>query len=913
MIRSRLLLSATLLTLYSAAAFGLGLGKLELNSALNQTFSAEIDLVNTGGLEPEEIVPALASLEDFERYGVERTYLLTDLRFEIRRRESGELYLEVISTNPIQEPFLNFIVEILWPNGKLLSEYTVLLDPPVFGEQGIAPIEPAKAAESDGQSATSSKPSRKAPSISVAAPMTQGDVLDDEYGVTGPGDTLWTIALKVRPNGSVTVQQTMLALQRLNPDAFINNNINLLKAGHVLRIPTSRDITEETPSDAVSEVRMQNQEFEEYRSSGVAQLDATRRQRSEVSEDSGADDGELKLLAADRSSGQRAGDSDARVADLENELAITREDLDRARRSNGELNVRLDDLAGQIETLNEIVKLKDDQLAAWRAEMQKVQDSSAKAPSAPASAPVKPAQAEGSLLTNPFVLGGLLVLVIAGLVAGMVVMRKRKEGGDLAEEDFAEVSLQEEQEEEEETSSEESSEEEGDESDEEADEDLSQQTSDVLSEAEIYIAYGRFPQAIAFLENAVEAEPDRSDIQLKLLEVYVQTEDATAFNLQFDQLKTLGDEEAIATATELQNKIAGAAETAAAAMDATVVSSEPIEAVVEEDGDDDDLSFDLDDLDSETENEELDLGDGLELDDEEDIDLNLDDEEDLDLNLDDDEELDLDLGDEELDIDLDADDAATSEPDLDDTLALEEDELDIDLDLDADTDDALDDTVSLESDEVTLDDELDLGDSDDLDLGDLDDELDLGDLDDDDDAISLDLDADDEDIDLEAELNLEAEGESLDLDDDDAISLDLDADDDINLEEELSLEAEGESLDLDDDDAISLDLDGDDDLGELDLGDDTLAEDDDAISLDLDDDLGDLDLEADEDVNLDLDDDEDLGELNLDEDASSKLDLARAYVDMGDNDGARALLNEVVLEGDAEQIQEANELLEKLD
>ena len=82
--------------------------------------------------------------------------------------------------------------------------------------------------------------------------------------------------------------------------------------------------------------------------------------------------------------------------------------------------------------------------------------------------------------------------------------------------------------------------------------------------------------------------------------------------------------------------------------------------------------------------------------------------------------------------------------------------------------------------------------------------------------------------------------------------------------------------------------------------------------LDSDDDLGDLDPETDKEVNLDLDDD-DLDDLDFDEDASSKLDLARAYVDMGDNDGARALLNEVALEGDSEQIQEANELLEKLD
>ena len=438
MIRSCLLLSATLLTLHSAGVFGLGLGKLELNSALNQPFNAEIDLVDTAGLEPEEIVPALAPLEDFNRYGVEFTYVLSDLRFKVRRHDLGGLYLEVVSTNPIREPFFNFIVEVRWPNGKLLSEYTVLLDPPILGEEGIASIQPAEAATTTQKIAGSERQRRETLESATSPPMMQGEVLGDDYGAAGPGDTLWSIALKVRPNELVTIQQTMLALQRLNPDAFINNNINLLKAGHVLRIPSFSEIGEETPSDAVSQVRIQHQEFETYKSSGVAQLAATDHQLRETSEDVDREDGELRLLAANSSRGQRAGDSNAHAADLKNELAITRGDLDRARRSNSELNIQLDDLEDQIETLNEIIKLKDDQLAEWRAEMQKLQDTAATRP-----API--ARSEGSLLTNPLLLDGLLVLVIVGLVAVMLVMRKRKERSELEEEEFADVLLLEEE------------------------------------------------------------------------------------------------------------------------------------------------------------------------------------------------------------------------------------------------------------------------------------------------------------------------------------------------------------------------------------------------------------------------------------------------------------------------------------
>jgi pilus assembly protein FimV len=598
MIRSRVLLSATLLTLYSATAFGLGMGKLELNSALNQVFSAEIQLINIGRLQPEEIIPSLATQDDFNRYGVERTYILTDLDFVVRGREDGSgYYLEVSSDKPIREPFLNFIVEVLWPSGKILSEFTVLLDPPVFGDQGVAPIESAETEISMAPVAKSSPRNKTTKTARRAAPMSEGDVVDDEYGVTGPGDTLWTIALKVRPNESVSVQQTMLALQRLNPEAFINNNINLLKASHVLRIPDAGDIREDSSQEAMAEVRAQNQEFKDYKSSGIGQMDATRRDRQHNSSNAGDQDGELKLLAANRSDGQRAGDSDARTADTENELAITREDLDRARRANSELNVRLDDLSGQIETLSEIVKLKDDELAAWRAELQKVQDAASVAPSTPAKtaqsapAPAPAAKPQGSLLTNPFVIGGLLSLVVGALVAGMLVMRKRKDNA--TDDDFTEVtlagpaSLSDDEEESRDVADETGA------AENEEEEDLSQQTSDPISEAEIYIAYGRFPQAIESLQNAIEKDPQKVDIQLKLLEVYAATEDSAQFNLLFGQLQALNDAEATAAGTELQEKLACAAETAAAAMDPTIVSSDPIEDIVEED-DDDELSFDLD-------------------------------------------------------------------------------------------------------------------------------------------------------------------------------------------------------------------------------------------------------------------------------------------------------------------------------
>jgi pilus assembly protein FimV len=866
MIRKLLLFAAVMLGCLASPAYGLGLGELELKSALNQQFSAEIELTNVRGLDVEEIIPNLGSQEDFDRVGVERNYLLTDLRFKVAPNENGEMTIYVTSSKPVIEPFLNFIVEVLWPTGRILREYTVLLDPPVFGDQAIESVQP-----SETKSQTNSRPAAAQPIAVALLPASQpvapserrpepqpttsgrsgssGDVSGTEYGMTGQGDTLWKIALRVRPNDSVSVQQTMLALQRANPEAFINNNINLLKAGYVLRIPDVREIRAETVASAVQEVRIQNQEFDDYKGGSLAQLDATRRQPSSPA--SGADpaSGELKLLSSDESAGDRSGTGGSEVVQaLENELAVAEEDLDRARRANSEMNLKVDDLQGQLNTLSEILTLKDDQLAALKAEVQKMQAASSQPTAQPA-----PAAQSGSLFSNPLVLGVLGLLLVGAVAGGMILMRRRQQENainDQFEDSFDEA--------EEEAEDEAVAELEEAPAIEEEEEDLSPETSDVISEVEIYIAYGRFPQAITFLQNAIQAEPERADIQLKLLEVYVETEDGVAFNLQFDQLRLLGDAAADEAALELQKKIPGAAADAAVAMGATIISMEAVEAIDEAMDDDDDLSFDLDDLGSETEEDDLALGTELDLDDEE-----------LDLSLEADDDLELDLEDADATVKLEQSEVEIS---LEGT-----DEIELDLDGDLDLDLEHDDEITLDlddDDEITLDlddDEISL----DLDL---DDDLE----DDDDDILDLSGLTEEDDLDLEKDLESAALGLDETSTDDDEITLDLDLDDD---DLEIDLETAGLDLDDDDEDAISLDL-----------------EDDGEITLDLDDDEFSLDLDDEDGLDFDLDDEDD-----------NKLDLARAYIDMGDSEGATSLLQEVLKDGSDLEKQEANQLLEKLD
>ena len=924
MIQRLRLLLVTLFALYCGSAFALGLGELDLKSALNQRFDAEIVLLNTGDLEQVEIIPSLAAEEDFERVGVNRDYHLTDLRFNAQLREDGTHIVHITSRKPIIEPFLNFIVEVLWPNGRILREYIVLLDPPVFSSEGIEKIEPswsigsAAVGSTSGGNASSGRiaPTQSGsrsgsgleipPVRSAGNSRTQGVVTgDEEYGVTGRGDTLWTIASKVRPNERTSVQQTMLALQRANPEAFISNNINLLKAGYVLRIPDESEIRAETLEEADVEVLVQNQEFEDYIASDVTQIDARRAASGGAAGSDDRDNGELKLLAADQS-GARSGRDDTRADELENSLAVAREDLDRSQRANSELNARLSYIDGQVETLSELVKLKDDQLAALRAELERQAAETITPPVVPV---VVQQEASASLLTSPVVLGAIGVLLI-GLVAGALMMlRKRRQEFQLDDNEFSETIIEEDH-------PQPSSNDLGDEATdgvtedraeeeiEEFDEDFTQQTNDVIGEAEIYIDYGRFPQAISFLQKAIENEPQRTDIQLRLLEVYVQTEDAAAFNLQYEQLKLLADDDATSEGAELQAEILAGADTSDLDLDldldVAAVSSEPIAAMEDSGIDDDDLSFDLDldldldledlddisDLEAETDDTDLglttDIGEVLNLEEalelgDSDFDLDLDAslEEGTVLSKEAEEDLDLALGlDNEIDLDFG-----------DDVIDGEDDVLDLDLDLDLDDDDILeldDDVLELDADdtlELGADDVLEY-DDDDIVAHDDDDVLELGD----DDILEPD---DDDVLELDGDDLLELDGDDvLEHDDDDTLKPD---DDDV-----LELH-DDDVLELDDDDVLELD---DDDI--LEFGDDDILElvDDDAVELDLDDD-GEFDLGF-------ADDDD---ELNLEEDAGSKLDLARAYIEMGDNGGAKPLLEAVLSEGDEAQIGEANELL----
>nr|WP_314484004.1 FimV/HubP family polar landmark protein [uncultured Pseudomonas sp.] len=348
-IRKLVLAMAAASALSSGMANALGLGELTLKSAQNQPLEAEIELLDVRDLTAAELAPSLAPPEEFAKAGLTLTSALQDLSFTPVINPNGRSVLRVTSSQPMPGPVVKFLVQVMWPQGRLLRDYSVLLDQ----------------AKAQGQQAASGN----------VAPAS-----------TGPGsyttqrrDTLWQIAARNTQGGSI--QQTMIAIQALNPDAFIGNNINQLKVGQVLRLPDQQQIQSIAQGEANREVAEQYAAWREGRRLGprARQLDATRRGAAEATPAAIAQGDNLRLV----SPGNQAGAGQAKA--LNDKLAVAQESLDTSRRDNDELKSRMSDLQSQLDKLQRLIELKNDQLARLEAQ-------GAAAPAPAATVPGEPGQ-----------------------------------------------------------------------------------------------------------------------------------------------------------------------------------------------------------------------------------------------------------------------------------------------------------------------------------------------------------------------------------------------------------------------------------------------------------------------------------------------------------------------------------------
>ena len=234
-------------------AYALGLGEITTRSALNEPMDAEIALL---GATPDELTTLevrLASRETFDRYGIDKPTFVSKFQFKLRRGPNPAVL--ITSVQPVTEPFVTMLVEAVWPRGRLLREYTVLLDPPTYAapaaQSSPAPVRQAPAAQRETRS---SGAVRRA---ATAAPLPRLE--GDQYRVQR-NDTLWEIAQRIQPDESVSINQVMVAIYEANPQAF-DGNINRLNAGAVLRLPDAETLYSINRSAATQEVQRQMRDW----------------------------------------------------------------------------------------------------------------------------------------------------------------------------------------------------------------------------------------------------------------------------------------------------------------------------------------------------------------------------------------------------------------------------------------------------------------------------------------------------------------------------------------------------------------------------------------------------------------------------------------------------------------------------
>ncbi len=360
----------------SSLAFALGLGSLESDSSLNEPFSGRIDILGAAPEDFDTLTVTLADAEQFARAGIERNPALFGLRFAIDDSVPGEDFIRVTSKDPIREPYLNFLVELNWANGRLVREYTVLLDPPLYDPDrrravfAPAPAAPATAAAPAPAPAAIPATPPAAPPAAALPAATGGYAAGREIGPVVATDTLWSIASAARPHDGITVQQMMLALLRANPGAFGEDNVNLLRRGAVLRLPAQEELTAMDARAAYAEVQRHNQLWERYRGQVAAEpetqpVGAAAPSTAFDLDDLDEDSARLELVAP----GDAEGGSTPGRAGEGGGAELLREEVEARAQQAAELESKLVEAEGIIDLLQRQVNIKDEELAALQARL----------------------------------------------------------------------------------------------------------------------------------------------------------------------------------------------------------------------------------------------------------------------------------------------------------------------------------------------------------------------------------------------------------------------------------------------------------------------------------------------------------------------------------------------------------------
>ena len=615
-------------------AYALSLGEADLESYLDQPLETAIPLLQVRDLNAQEILVNLASQEDFDKAGIERAALLSNLKFQVTVEPGKEIgTLRIFTTQPIKEPYLNFLVDVHWPSGHLVREYTLLMDPPADANLSTptAKIEVTAPQPAVIVPDTSSPVVVPAPAMETTNPSVKPLVLERSASDVAPvqrpkvhatlarrrvhvNDMLWHIAAQLRPDRSVTIQQTMLAIQKHNPHAFIKGNINLIKAGAVLTAPSLKQIKAISVKEAKQEVVRQTHAWRSADQADVSssasgkslqavQLESNNRNLTPKDKPASVKGGHLELLAApnqNQSTAKKTTGLSSVAAEGEQKLALLGEQLDQSTLRLKDKQERLQEVGDQLNTSKKLIELKDDQVAALQnrlAELEGTEESSdtlvggdtlaggaevtgVALPAEPTSTPIpaavpqpivqpsmekikQPAAVQPSGLpwyVNPWVWVGMLTLGSA--VAAAAALWRRRQDAD--EEEFFDAD------------------------DEEPEDGLMMQgtvaeagatastmVEEVLAQIDIDLAYGRYQRAIKALEQAIKQAPDQMTLRMKLLEVYAETADQQAFDQQAEQLQALGDAEIDSRIAALKKRLIEEQQSAAPASVVAPIATPP--------------------------------------------------------------------------------------------------------------------------------------------------------------------------------------------------------------------------------------------------------------------------------------------------------------------------------------------------
>jgi pilus assembly protein FimV len=589
MFRKPVVAAGILLLAVSTRLHALGLGDIEVRSALNEPFDAVVSLTSATDEQLETLKVSIASRDAFSRVGLPRPVILSDFKFSVERSQAGKPVIIITSRDLVREPYMDFLLDAVWPNGRLLKQYTILVDPPLtMPAKAPAPVAAVTPAPQPRAAATPPPAPRPQPvAAPVAAPTTVTTAPRPSATAYGPvkrSETLWQVASRVRPGSDISMEQMMLALQRANPDAFINNNINNLRRGAVLDVPTREEIVSMNRAEALSEARRQHAEWRERRSQ-PADTPESATATVETTAPQPVAEARLQLVAPEESvvegaavpgepaeavtGAETAGTAAVPVDELRQELALANEEVEARRAESGELQSRVSELESQLADMQRLLELKDEQLASIQAGMtdtageetdtvvveetaeiavaetdatlqdtrageQAAEEEVAAAEATPAAD--QPLGLVDRMMNNPLLtgLGVIVAMVLGGIIWAATRQRRSLElfndeptmesqlaGGEGAVTLSDKAML---------TSMAAAGE-------------AEMSDTDPAKEADIFLAYGRVQQAEDVLLEALENDPSNHELKLKLMEVYHAGGNSESFNTQAQSFRNLINED----------------------------------------------------------------------------------------------------------------------------------------------------------------------------------------------------------------------------------------------------------------------------------------------------------------------------------------------------------------------------------